>query len=303
MFYYIFDLLIDSEIPLPLSIIEPSHIKQVDVRIRYGAVPSELPDIIRRQSWYALNQREGIFSIPHVAAFHISEGETIVIQVEASTDLRTLHVWLLGVGLSMLLHQRGILQLHASTVVKQGKALLICGQKGAGKSTTAANFIRNGYLLMADDVSVVKQKNDIFYVFSAFPQQNLIPDALEKLHLSSKDLHYLHNVDSKYVYSQENAFYSGSAQIEAICVLEKHDAPLSIMPIVGQNKLFELQNHIIRKYFMVIPELITSQTILLMEISSQIPVLHIQRPNNEDVVEELYKQVEERLSIYRGSNK
>ena len=48
---------------------------------------------------------------------------------------------------------RGMLPLHASTVVLHGKAWLIAGNSGAGKSTLTAELVKAGAQLLADDLT------------------------------------------------------------------------------------------------------------------------------------------------------
>jgi hypothetical protein len=55
----------------------------------------------------------------------------------------------------MILHQRGLLTLHANAVVVDGRAIGFMGHPGAGKSTLAAWFHDRGFDVLADDVCVV----------------------------------------------------------------------------------------------------------------------------------------------------
>lgn len=57
--------------------------------------------------------------------------------------------------LAFLLRLRGTLTLHASSVAIDGRAVLICGHAGAGKSSLAAACLRAGALLMSDDITAV----------------------------------------------------------------------------------------------------------------------------------------------------
>ncbi|WP_010185620.1 HPr kinase/phosphorylase [Sphingomonas sp. PAMC 26605] len=50
---------------------------------------------------------------------------------------------------------RGMLPLHACTVELSGRAVLIAGRAGAGKSTLAAGLIAHGARFVADDLTVV----------------------------------------------------------------------------------------------------------------------------------------------------
>jgi hypothetical protein len=57
---------------------------------------------------------------------------------------------------AMVLAWRGMLPLHASSIIYAGKAWLIAGQAGAGKSTLVAELIGAGGSLLADDLTVLE---------------------------------------------------------------------------------------------------------------------------------------------------
>jgi serine kinase of HPr protein (carbohydrate metabolism regulator) len=64
-------------------------------------------------------------------------------------------LFLLGSALGALLHQRGLLPLHANAIEMDGKAVAFCGHSGAGKSTIAAWFHDRGGRILTDDVCVI----------------------------------------------------------------------------------------------------------------------------------------------------
>ena len=57
---------------------------------------------------------------------------------------------------AIMLAWRGLLPLHMSSVVLNGRALLIGGASGAGKSTLAAELIGAGAQFLADDLTVLR---------------------------------------------------------------------------------------------------------------------------------------------------
>ncbi|QIK79787.1 aldolase [Sphingomonas piscis] len=50
--------------------------------------------------------------------------------------------------------------IHASTVAKDGRAVLITGMSGAGKSDLALQLIDRGWTLVSDDQTIVKRQGD-----------------------------------------------------------------------------------------------------------------------------------------------
>lgn len=49
---------------------------------------------------------------------------------------------------------------HASTVALEGRAVLITGQSGSGKSDLALRLLDRGFVLVSDDQSVLKRDGD-----------------------------------------------------------------------------------------------------------------------------------------------
>lgn len=63
--------------------------------------------------------------------------------------------WL--VSLAWMFRERRIYTLHASAVVKNGHGLLIAGDSGSGKSSTALALVLNGWSYLADDAVLLQQ--------------------------------------------------------------------------------------------------------------------------------------------------
>src|SRR6185503_16279456 len=61
----------------------------------------------------------------------------------------------MGMNLQMALGQKSYLLLHAATVEKGGRALIMTGESGAGKSTLAALLGERGWRLMGDEFALL----------------------------------------------------------------------------------------------------------------------------------------------------
>ncbi|MEI2619587.1 MAG: hypothetical protein V9G09_02470 [Candidatus Nanopelagicales bacterium] len=85
----------------------------------------------------------------------IEDGRRIIVLPHPDTDEDALRLFILGAGLGVLLHQRGLLVLHASGVVIHDRVVGFIGAKGCGKSTTAAILHQRGHALVSDELLVV----------------------------------------------------------------------------------------------------------------------------------------------------
>lgn len=78
---------------------------------------------------------------------------------------------------SFLVWLRGGQALHASAVLVDGHAVAFCGVTGAGKSTTAAQFVRLGHPLITDDVMAWRWEGNACLVQTGPTRVKLWPDS------------------------------------------------------------------------------------------------------------------------------
>jgi hypothetical protein len=173
--YSVFGLRVRSEIPLP-ELFEAGP-GDIDVTIRLG----EVPIVEGSDTGLAADGDALILHIFDIARYRISGGDTIVVNPEPGVPDRNVRLFLLGSAFGALIHQRGLLPLHANAIEVDGKAVAFMGASGAGKSTLAAWFHDSGHRIAADDVCVVRFDHGIPYVSPGLPRLRLWLEALEAM--------------------------------------------------------------------------------------------------------------------------
>jgi hypothetical protein len=99
----------------------------------------------------------GIFwmEVPGIVRLLVIDGREIAVEILNDATDGEVRAYLLGSAMGALLHQRGLLPLHASAVEIAGRAVAFAGMSGAGKSTIALHLNRRGHLLVSDDICAV----------------------------------------------------------------------------------------------------------------------------------------------------
>ena len=67
--------------------------------------------------------------------------------------------------------QRDIVAIHGGTIVIDNKAIILTGNRGAGKSTLTTGLRLKGYPFISDDVAAIEIKDSIPMVKHGFPYQ------------------------------------------------------------------------------------------------------------------------------------
>jgi hypothetical protein len=170
-----------SEWPLPELLPWTGGDRPVDITIRLGTVPPELPGQVRKNPLVQVNDRNWLrYTVRNVADYLVRDGSEVIIDTPHPTGTPDVALFLLGSVLGFLCHQRGLLPLHASCVSIDGRVVAFAGQSGAGKSTMAALFLAQGAQLLSDDVTVIDvhaQGGPV--MLPSFPRQKLWRDTLD----------------------------------------------------------------------------------------------------------------------------
>ncbi|NDV01348.1 serine kinase [Pseudoroseicyclus tamaricis] len=148
--YRAFGLRIHSEIPLPEMAPEAPGDALPDVTILRGP---PLDETGRTSPEAQFQPGRAEFFWPAVGRFTVTAPGRIEASAAAGVSDELLAFPLLGPVLATLLHMRGLFLLHASAITMNGRdAIVLAGDKGAGKSTTAAALCHAGHAMLSDDI-------------------------------------------------------------------------------------------------------------------------------------------------------
>jgi len=102
-----------------------------------------------------VSQDEFFMLAAGVGAFYAREGKEVEYCPEAGADEGWVRLFLNGQVLVALLHQRSIINFHASSFIYDGMGVMVLGETGAGKTSVTASFVMDGAGFLTDDLSPV----------------------------------------------------------------------------------------------------------------------------------------------------
>jgi hypothetical protein len=157
--YRLFGLGVASDLALPelrpdLPVDEAADAAP-DVAIRTGLLPEPRDALVAIGDHVEIAAAELRLRVPEVADFLVRDGREIFVQPHAGAAADDLRAYLLGSVFGALIHQAGLLPLHASAVARGDRAAAFIGRSGAGKSTLAHRLGVRGFGLLSDDVCAV----------------------------------------------------------------------------------------------------------------------------------------------------
>lgn len=126
-----------------------------DVLIRRETLGTPPLHCLRDRAYHGRTPDETMLVWGDLVTVSARGGREIGFDVSPEADEYWLRQCLLGPAFGVMLHQRGHLVLHASAVEMDGEAVVIMGEKGMGKSTTAAALSQRGHPLLADDIVAI----------------------------------------------------------------------------------------------------------------------------------------------------
>jgi len=277
--YWGFGLHIASQIEFPELV--PVKFAEADVEIHIASVPRVLGEkkISPAGFSYIQNDTELLLEINDVATYYAKNGNNIIIQPhESLTAMRELRVYVLATVLAAILTQRKQLPVHASAILHKNRLILICGDSGAGKSTTLAGLIKKGHLVFSDDVVVIGQDNQ---TTASYPMIKLWEDAQDKLeHALFDDRSFTIKPGmNKYGIFFHDKFDMGKYRVKKVLILKKDDVAFIESKHIAASAAFkELSKQVYRPMLIHNNELRALKFSVISALANNAAVYQITRP-------------------------
>lgn len=208
-----------------------------DVVVRVGRAARPATD----GRWLRGRGRDVRLSYDGVGTIRVRGGREIAAFPAPGGDGDLLGLYVTGVGLGVVLHQRGLLVLHASAVDVGGAVVAFLGGPRWGKSTAAAALVRRGHGLVADDILAVELEGEEPRVRPGFPQLRLWPDAAAALGHDPRLLPTLAPTLEKRA-ARAASFDARPRPLGRLYVLDP-DLVMPIEPLGAQQRVIELVRH------------------------------------------------------------
>ncbi|MFT7553463.1 MAG: hypothetical protein ACI9BV_003798 [Rhodothermales bacterium] len=151
--YFAHGMTIASEIEIPEF---GTSQGEADLDVSIAGVPECIPDCRRRGVRFQAAPGHYLLTIDGVASYEVLGGHTVRIQPAAGSSESDIRVFLHSSVMGAVVHQRGLLPLHASSVEMFGRAVLIAGASRSGKSTLAMALNKKGFPIISEDLTVLR---------------------------------------------------------------------------------------------------------------------------------------------------
>lgn len=154
-----------------------------------------------------------------IANFRATNGS--LLEVESLTDdPKLLSLFTVSEALGLILFQKGCFLLHASSVKVGDQAWCFMGKPGAGKSTTAAAFIKSGGTLLSDDLTAITfDEQGRAYIIPAYPQLKMWGNTVDGLNYRASELTPVTEGVNKYAYNPKSDFQHEQVRLRQVLFL------------------------------------------------------------------------------------
>ena len=175
----------------------------------------------RRAHGLEIDEDEARFWFNGVGAFIVRNGAHIVVIPEDGVEPELLRLYVEGMMMAMILHQRGFCVLHASVIEIDGGAIALMGQIGAGKSSLAGALYLRGYRVVADDNAAVNAAGPAPMVAPGYPYLKLFPAIASSLGFQERALGVLHSSQVKISGAVTKGFAHSPLPLRRVYILDR----------------------------------------------------------------------------------
>lgn len=287
--YTAYGLHIQSEIELPECL--PAAGEKPDVRFRIASFQSpkyqntriNRRNILAKSAMPTLN--ELYLSWQGVADYKAIEGKELLINPH-TTDPGLLSLFTLSEALGLILFQRGYYLLHASSVQVGNEAWCFMGVPGAGKSTTAAAFVKAGCPLLSDDLTAIKLDNSgQAFILPGFPQLKVWENTARGLSYNTAEMERVSEGVNKFSMNPRSTFPDTPPKLGGVYFLHTARNKKSLEPFPSIKVPFETAKHFPLSHHFLTSEVLQKLFRQSLQCASVAPFWSMRRPNGFDALE------------------
>lgn len=224
----------------------------------------------------------------HWADFTMSaDGRAVTVDMGEGEDEAEVANLLEGAVLSRALRLAGAPCLHGSALALRGRAVVIIGPSGYGKSSLGWALVRHGCTLVSDDMVGIERQDEGYAALCGRMRLRIWPDAAERMGIAAERDAVLFPTLSEFAKLGVRDVApppDGPVPIHAIYRLRRRDPALTepvIAPLEASAALAELSGNL---HGLILPDRATRQRELawLADIARNVPVLSLTLPDDLD---------------------
>lgn len=238
------------------------------------------------------SEKRSCVLVKGIAQFEVDKGREIRVWLAAGAAQKDVEIFLLGPVWAALCHQRGVLPLHASAVLCKHGIVAFAGNRGTGKSTTAASMGLLGYDVLADDMLPVSFDQNLEP--GAWPylrRLKLKSDALTNLELTSTEV-VSDTLDAdKFFVHPSRQSRDMWAKLHRVYVLENDPSAsaLSVESIKGVNAICALIDQTYHFQFVIDSRQYREHLDRCAQIASKVSLYRVRRPPGKQLSKEFWR--------------
>lgn len=262
--------------------------KPKNIIIQAGIIPENIKRQEREEKYYFSEKISWLAN--STTWLLVEEGSRVTYEPRTGANPNYLRTYILGYGMAMLYLQRKEMAFHCAAVSRGEEAILIAGESGSGKSTITDALLDMDFILMADDMAVIRMNDEGgFVVAPSFPYQKLCRDVVTQRGYCPEALIYINDEKDKFQIPYRSEFCLEEKPLKAIFLLELGDNSdeLLLMELKGFDKLRACVNNLFLRRLLREQRYEAATASKCLEIASKTPIYLIRRPVGANMLKEI----------------
>lgn len=296
--YYAYGLKIQSDMALPLLRVEDcctdkhaAILGDVFIHLKAETRQHSAP-LNGGNAYWEISRENAVLIIKGLGTFHVRQGRDITINPAAHFDEQMIQTVIINSLLAIVLFQRKMLVLHASSVRIDGAAVAFLGASGAGKSLIAGALCARGHSLVTDDVARVQLLSGLPHVYPGYPMIKMKPRESSMLGFPHQCNRPLHEKEQRYACSAHDGFTTLPCPLSHIFVLAV-DEERAIQTLSKKESFMELIKNSAPAIWNLLPDQWHFSNI--EELIEKVPVSLLKREECIEALPEHVGMIEEYL--------